>query len=118
VVAIAIGVALTSGCGTSTASRTTIPATAGLGLDHTVTRLCDAGLRVTLSEIVAAPVRRLPAPVAPSLWGLVRTDRAVIATGTLPSAGTLVPKGALVMLTLRSAAGVEEAVKLPASCRA
>jgi len=90
-------------------------------MQHAAALLCSAGLRVTISETGAPQTPHSPNPTltaGQTLRGLVRTDRAVVSTGTEPSADTPVPRGALVKLNLRAVAGIEEAIRLPPGCQA
>lgn len=120
--ALAAGAAalpLAAGCGSSGTAQTTVPSTANLSMSQAAARLCGAGLRVSVAETSLIPnAPRLPSHTGTASPAVAAPAIRVVATGTVPAAGTSVPKGAVVVLRVVAPAGTFAAIRLPAGCQA
>lgn len=110
VVVTVAGLALMSACGSSGSASITIPQTAGLSAGRAVDALCRSRVRVTINQTI------VPAP--PSARATVRERLTISVTGTSPSAGRRVAKGAVVVLHETTSQGVEQAFSHIGNCLA
>jgi hypothetical protein len=117
--AVVAVLAIAAGCGAAGTAQTKVPSTAKLSLTQAAARLCGVGLRVSIAETSLIPnAPRLPSHAYSASPAIALPAIRVVATGTLPVAGTSVRMGSVVVLRVVAPAGTFAAIRLPASCRA